>query len=80
MARNTQVQSPLPASLLIETTQLVRQSHAALKGVNHLLTHSEEGTEVSATDLACLLLPIQERMDAALDELQAACRRTAAEV
>lgn len=65
-------------STLTEATPLVRQAHHALKGLNHLLCNTEDGTQVDATELACLLLPIQERMYGALDELEAGCRRAVA--
>lgn len=60
-------------SVIIETTQLVRQSHDAIKCVNHLLANAEQGTTLESGELASLLIPIQERMYGALDELGALC-------
>lgn len=77
MARTpTTVSSGIRVSpaVVIETTQLVRQSHDALKCINHLLARTGDGVTVEASDLICLLLPIQERMYGALDELEAVCR------
>jgi hypothetical protein len=63
-------------SIIIETTQLVRQSHDAIKCVNQLLANAERGSTIECNNLVCLLLPIQERMYGALDELSAVCSRT----
>jgi hypothetical protein len=78
MARTTtDATASASVSTLIEATPLVRQAHHALKGLNHLLCNTEDGTQIDATELACLLLPIQERMFGALDELEAGCRNAA---
>lgn len=78
MARTTpDAIASVSVSTLLEATPLVRQAHLALKGLNNLLCNTEEGTQIDPTELACLLIPIQERMFGALDELEAGCRRVA---
>jgi hypothetical protein len=67
-------------AVLTEATPLVRQSHSALKALNHLLCNTEQGTQIDTAELACLLIPIQERMYGALDELESGCRRAAVEM
>ena len=66
-------------SALIETTQLVRSSRTAIKCINGLLADAEEGSTVVSNDLASVLMLVRERMDSALDELEAMCNAAMAQ-
>ena len=63
---------PVEPFSLIEASGLARSAYRALKVVNHLLAHAEDGTQVGCNDLASLLIPIQERLWSAIDELSPA--------